>query len=109
MKTAITAMDSSPDTLLGKQFGKCMFFYILSGKTLSEIIENPARTRKSCKADTIVGMLRTKGVERVISGDFGTHVQQALNKSGIQMIIYPGENVKVKEIIKKMNFKSTNQ
>jgi len=100
MKTAIAASGTNPDTKIDHHFGKCACFFIIdeiTGKT--EIFENPAKTIHGCKGDVIVNELVERDVKRVIAGDFGTNVQQLLNKQQIQMIIHPDDQMSVFDII----------
>lgn len=106
MKTAIAASGNTPDTKIDHHFGKCAFFFILDDVTRqTEMFENPAKTIPGCKGDTIVKKLIEKEVKRVIAGDFGTKVQQLLNKQQIQMIIHPGDQVSVSDIIELLSKK----
>jgi len=100
MKTAIAMKEMTMESRIDRHFGKCDSFLIFDGVTgKSEIIENPGKSLQGCKADIIVNMLVEKKVSRIISGDFGSNVQQLLNKHQIQMIIYPDNTLTVSEII----------
>lgn len=107
MKTAIAAQNSSSETLIDKHFGKCSHFLIYDDTShTTEVINNPAQGIKGCKGDVIIDELISKNVNRVIAGDFGTKVQQLLNKNKIQMIIHPDTRVSVSELIELLNHKN---
>jgi predicted Fe-Mo cluster-binding NifX family protein len=107
MKTAIAAQNSSSETLIDKHFGKCSHFHIYDDTShTTEVINNPAQGIKGCKGDVIIDELISKNVNRVIAGDFGTKVQQLLNKNKIQMIIHPDTRVSVSELIELLNHKN---
>jgi predicted Fe-Mo cluster-binding NifX family protein len=108
MKTAIAAQNPGSETLIDKHFGKCSYFHIYDDRSqTTEVIDNPAQGMKGCKGDVIVNELIAKNVNRVIAGDFGTTVQQLLNKNQIQMIIHPDTRVSVSEIIELLNHKNS--
>lgn len=107
MKTAIAMQEGTVNSKIDKHFGKCAFFLILNDEDgKSEIIENPGNTIQGCKADVIVSKLAEKKISRVIAGDFGSNVQQVLNKKQIQMIINPDESVTVSDLISLLTIKS---
>ena len=107
MKIAIAMQEGNVNSRIDKHFGKCAFFFILDDENgKSEIIENPGNTIKGCKADVIVNALAKKNVSKIIAGDFGSNVQQILNKRQIQMIINPDENVTVLDITSLLRSKS---
>ena len=107
MKTAIAAQNSSSETLIDKHFGKCSHFHIYDDIShTTEVINNPAQGIKGCTGDIVVDELIAKNVKRVIAGDFGTKVQQLLNKNKIQMIIHPDTRISVSELIELLNHKN---
>ena len=108
MKTAIAAQNSSSETLIDKHFGKCSHFHIYDDiSRTTEVMDNPAQGIKGCKGDVIVDRLIAKNVKCVVAGDFGTKVQQLLNKNQIQMIIHPDTRVSVSEIVDLLNHKNS--
>ena len=107
MKTAIPASGTNSNTKIDHHFGKCDYFFIFEDTTgHTEIVENPAKTAHGCKGDMIVKKLVEKDVRRIVAGDFGTIVQQLLNKHHIQMIIHPDDQVSVSDIIKLLSKKN---
>ncbi len=99
--------DGNINSRIDKHFGKCAFFFILDDENGKfEIIENPGNTIKGCRADVIVNVLATKNVSKIIAGDFGSNVQQIINKRQIQMIINPDESVTVSDITSLLTSKS---
>ncbi|HPS62422.1 MAG TPA: NifB/NifX family molybdenum-iron cluster-binding protein [Bacteroidales bacterium] len=103
MNTAIALTGNTRSSKLSKHFGRCSWFCLVNDAT-GEIgwMENPGLLVEGCKAGPIVSRLILNNVNRVISGDFGTNVQQLLNKHHIQMIIHPDETVKADTLIKLM-------
>ena len=107
MKIAIASQNPSKKARVDKHFGKCSHFLIHDDETgITEIMENPGKGIQDCKGDLIVKRLVEKKVRRVIAGDFGTHVQQLLNKHHIQMIIYPDDTRMVSDIIELLSLKT---
>jgi len=101
MNTAIALSGNTLSSKLSKHFGRCSWFCLVNDAT-GEIgwMENPGRSVEGCKGGTIVSRLILNNVNRVISGDFGTNVQQLLNAHHIQMIIHPEETVRADTLIK---------
>ncbi len=108
MKTAIAAQDATTESLIDKHFGKCSHFFIYDDETnTSDVIPNPGKEVQGCKGEVLVKELQKNNVKRVIAGDFGTMVQQLLNKHHIQMILHPDNKTGVSEIIKLITKKTT--
>jgi predicted Fe-Mo cluster-binding NifX family protein len=109
MKTAIALKEGNENSCIDRHFGRCAFFCIFDDETgLSEIRENPGLGSRECKGEIIVRKLLEWKVSRVISGDFGIHVQQSLTRHRIQMIIHPDEIMKVGDIISLISQKKNN-
>lgn len=101
MRTAIAAQSASTDALIDRHFGKCSHFFIFDSElNKSEVVPNPASEIPGCKGEIIVDELLKHKVDRVIAGDFGTIVQQLLNKHHVQMILFPDNKTSISEIIK---------
>jgi len=99
MKVAITAQEADTQSKIDRHFGRCAFFYILDEITgKSEFMENPGKSSPGCRAEIIVGKLVKANIKKIISGDFGTNVQQLLNKYRIQMILQPDEDIRIDRI-----------
>jgi predicted Fe-Mo cluster-binding NifX family protein len=100
MKAAIAVNDRGEDALISSHFGQSSFFLIYDedeGKI--DFIENPGKSKQGCVGEAVVRNLVELGVKRVIAGDFGTLVQQLLNASQVQMILYPMDSGSAKDII----------
>jgi predicted Fe-Mo cluster-binding NifX family protein len=109
MKTAIALNGPTPDSGIGRHFGKCSHFLLLDERTgRHSVMENPGKNLEQGRGDRIVGLLLAKHVRRVIAGDFGTKVQQLLNEYLIQMILLPDHMKDVNKIIESLTKQNKN-
>lgn len=100
MKIAIASRSMSTDSEVDKQFGKCAYLWIYNDDTgHSEVFENPGRSENCCVGEIILKELKSRNVKRIIAGDFGSNMQQLLNRDQIQMIIYPDSQTTVNQIM----------
>jgi len=86
MKVAVTAQTRSIDGPVDGRFGRCQFFIIadsISGE--HEIFENPALSAGGGAGIQAAQFVANKGVEVVISGNFGPKAYQTLQAAGIKM------------------------
>jgi predicted Fe-Mo cluster-binding NifX family protein len=106
MKTAIALNEPSEEAIISSHFGQSNYFLIYDEDDRKiEFIENPGKGKPGCVGEVVVRNLAELGVNRIIAGDFGTLVQQLLNASHIQMILYPGDTGSAKDIIKMIKSK----
>jgi predicted Fe-Mo cluster-binding NifX family protein len=103
MRTAIAATDNGPEAKVDSRFGRCRYFIICDDATGSvEYIPNPFRDAEESAGADAVKLLVSKGVTRIISGEFGHRIKTLLDSHKIQMIVPGTRERKTGEIIKQL-------
>ncbi len=104
MKIAITSTGNRLDAKIDKRFGRCSFFVIYDTDTKStEFIPNPNREAEEGAGPASVQLIASKGVKKVISGEFGLKIKSLLDSLKIQMIALNENEKSIKEIIELIN------
>jgi predicted Fe-Mo cluster-binding NifX family protein len=100
MKVAITSSGNHLDSLIDRRFGRCLFFIIYDTLTNGfEIIPNPNSNLMEGAGPASVRLVAGKGVEKVVSGDFGLKVKSLFDQLQIQLISVPDETKTMQQII----------
>jgi predicted Fe-Mo cluster-binding NifX family protein len=106
MKIAITSIGNSPDSKLDNRFGRCSYFVVydtVSGST--EFIPNPNKDHIEGSGPASVQLLASRGVKKVVSGEFGAKVKSIFDQLQIQLIILNDPEKSIREIIELLNTK----
>ncbi len=104
MKVAVTSTGNSPEALLDSRFGRCAYFVVYDTEVKSmEIIPNPARESEGGAGPMAVQFLAARGVQKIVSGEFGIKIKPLLDSLKIQMIVVKDPGKRVKEIIDMLN------
>lgn len=104
MKVAITSTGNSPESLLDTRFGRCSYFVIYDTENqATEYIPNPNKDCIEGAGPASVQLVASKGVKKVISGEFGAKVKSIFDSLQIQLIILNDPEKKISEIIALMN------
>jgi len=104
MKVAITSTGNSPDSKLDQRFGRCACFVIYDTDTKGiEYIPNPSRDALEGAGPASVQIVASRGVEKVISGEFGIKIKSLFDSLRIQMIVLKEPEKKISEIIDMLN------
>lgn len=104
MKVAITSTGNSPDSKLDQRFGRCACFVIYDTDTKGiEYIPNPNRDALEGAGPASVQIVASRGVEKVISGEFGIKIKSLFDSLRIQMIVLKEPEKKISEIIDMLN------
>ena len=104
MKIAITTTGNLLESKLDQRFGRCKFFAFYDTDTGGiEFSANPNAESLDGAGPASVQFVAAKGVEKIISGEFGLKIKSLLDSLQIQMIILKEENKTVKEIIDMLN------
>ena len=104
MKVAITSTGNSPDSKLDQRFGRCACFVIYDTETKGiEFIPNPNRDALEGAGPASVQIVASRGVEKVISGEFGIKIKSLFDSLKIQMIVLKEPERKISEIIDMLN------
>jgi len=100
MKIAITSTGKTTDSKLDQRFGRCAFFVIYDTETEGlEILPNPNKEALEGAGPAAVQLVATKGVQKIVSGEFGFKIKSLLDSLRIQMIVYKEPEKTVQDVI----------
>jgi predicted Fe-Mo cluster-binding NifX family protein len=100
MKVAITSTGNTLDSKLDQRFGRCAFFVIYDTETKAmEYIPNPNIDAQEGAGPASVQLVASRGVNQIISGEFGIKIKSLLDSLKIQMIVYKEPEKKITDII----------
>ncbi|MDD4033331.1 MAG: NifB/NifX family molybdenum-iron cluster-binding protein [Bacteroidales bacterium] len=100
MKVAITSTGNTPESLLDSRFGRCAYFVIYDTQSKStEYIPNPNKDSLEGAGPASIQLVASKGVEKVISGEFGAKVKSVFDRLQIQLIVIKDQEKTIKEIL----------
>lgn len=101
MKIAITSTGNSPDSTLDTRFGRCAYFVIYDTENGStEFIPNPNKDNVEGAGPASVQLVASRGVKKVVSGEFGAKVKAIFDQLQIQLIVFNENEKTISEIIK---------
>ncbi len=107
MKVAITSTGQSLDSTIDQRFGRCAFFVIYDTETGGvEMLPNPNKEAEEGAGPASVQLVASRGVEKIISGEFGVKIKSLLDSLKIQMVIYKEKDKSIQSIIDMLNKKS---
>ena len=107
MKVAITSTGNSPDATLDSRFGRCSFFVVFDTEThATEFIPNPNKENIEGAGPASVQLVASRGVKKVVSGEFGTKVKSIFDSLQIQLVVLNEPEKKISEIIDLLNHKN---
>jgi predicted Fe-Mo cluster-binding NifX family protein len=101
MKIAITSTGNSPESKLDSRFGRCAYFVIYdteSGST--EFIPNQNKENVEGAGPASVQLVASRGVKKVVSGEFGVKVKSIFDSLQIQLVVLNDSEKTISEIIK---------
>ena len=102
MQIAITSTGNSLDALMDGRFGRCMYFVIYDTETgATEFVPNPNKEALEGAGPASVQLVASKGVEKVISGEFGSKVKAIFDSLKIQLVILKDPHITIGQIIEK--------
>jgi len=88
MKTAITSTGQSADYMLDNHFARCAYFIIYDDENGGlEIIPNPNLKKLENAGPASVDLLLSKGVKKVVSGEFGSKIKDLFDRYKIQLVM----------------------
>ena len=104
MKVAITSTGNTLESTLDQRFGRCTCFVIYNTETKGiEFIPNPDRDAQEGAGPASVQIVASRGVGKVISGEFGFKIKSLFDSLKIQMIVLKEPEKKISEIIDMLN------
>ncbi len=100
MKVAITSTGNTPGSFLDSRFGRCAYFVIYDTQSKSiEYIPNPNKDSLEGAGPASVQLVASKGVGKVVSGEFGAKVKSVFDRLQIQLIVIKDQEKTIKEIL----------
>jgi predicted Fe-Mo cluster-binding NifX family protein len=106
MKVAITSKGNTSEAYLDNHFGRCAFFVIVDTVSGSiEFVPNPNKDKIEGAGQLSVQLLVSKGITKVISGEFGIKVKSLFDQSHIQLIMMNNPDKKVRDVVELLSTK----
>jgi predicted Fe-Mo cluster-binding NifX family protein len=100
MKIAITSAGNSPDSKIDSRFGRCSYFVIYDTENGStEFIPNQNKENIEGAGPASVQLVASRGVKKVVSGEFGAKVKSIFDSLQIQLIILNDSEKTISEIM----------
>jgi predicted Fe-Mo cluster-binding NifX family protein len=104
MKVAITSTGNNLDSKIDSRFGRCSYFVIYDTDIHStEFIPNPNKENVEGAGQLSVLLVSSRGVKKVISGEYGAKVKSTFDSLLIQLIIINDQQKTVHEVIDLLN------
>ncbi len=107
MKIAITSSGDSALAKLDSRFGRCEYFVIYdteSGST--EFIPNPNKDSIEGAGPASAQLVASRGVQKVVSGEFGEKVKTIFDRLQIQLIALNDPEKTIGQIITLLKLKN---
>ena len=106
MKVAITSTGNNPDSKIDSRFGRCSYFVVYDTISRStEFIPNPNKENIEGAGPASVQLVASRGVGKVVSGEFGAKVKSIFDQLQIQLIVLNDPEKNIREIIELLNTK----
>lgn len=104
MKACITSTGNNLESKLDERFGRCAYFVIYDTKSKAiEYIPNPHKDAESGAGPAAVQLVATRGVNKIVAGEFGMKIKSLLDSLKIQMIVFKKPELKIQEVIDMLN------
>ena len=104
MKIAITSTGNSPESKLDSRFGRCSYFVVYDTETGStEFIPNTNKENVEGAGPASVQLVASRGVKKVVSGEFGAKVKSIFDSLQIQLVVLSDTEKTIREIIVLLN------
>ncbi len=100
MKIAITSTGSNTDARIDSRFGRCSYFVIYDTETGSiEFVPNSHAESIEGAGPASIQLVASKGVSKVVSGEFGSKVKDIFDQLKIQLIVFRNSSGTINEVI----------
>lgn len=104
MKVAITSEGDRPEAKIDSRFGRCAYFVIYDTESkATEYIPNPNKDKLEGAGPASVNLLASRGVKKVVSGEFGAKVKSIFDRLQIQLVIVKIPDKKIRQVIELLN------
>lgn len=103
MKTVITSKGNNLQSKFDLRFGRAGWFCVYDRTTkTTEFIENSFKDLNGGAGTKASELIAEHGASQVVSGDFGPKAKSLLERLKIQMIILDESQLKIEDIINKI-------
>lgn len=100
MKVAISATGNRMESKVDSRFGRCSYFVFYDTDSESvEFLPNVNKESVEGAGPASVQTVASRGVQKVVSGEFGAKVKAIFDQLQIQLIMVPDSNHTVAQII----------
>ena len=104
MKVAITSTGNTLESKLDSRFGRCSYFVIYDTDTkATEFVPNSNKENIEGAGPASVQLVASRGVKKVVSGEFGSKVKAIFDSLQIQLVVISNQEKTIKEIIVLLN------
>ena len=104
MKIAITSSGNTVESTIDQRFGRCSHFVIYDTESKSiEFVPNPNGDAEEGAGPASVQLVASRGVSKIVSGEFGMKIKSLLDSLNIQMIVITDHGKKINDIIGMLN------
>jgi predicted Fe-Mo cluster-binding NifX family protein len=104
MKIAIASTGNTLHSKMDERFGRCDFFVIYDTDTkATEFIPNPHKDAESGAGPAAVQLVASRGVSKIVAGEFGMKIKSLLDSLKIQLIVFKKPELKIQEVIDMLN------
>jgi len=100
MKIAITSNGNTLESKLDSRFGRCSFFALHDTETKeTHFYPNPNKESQEGAGPASAQFVASKGVKKIISGEFGNKVKSVLESLQIELVALNDSKLTIAEII----------
>lgn len=87
MKIGVSAVSGSLDSQIDPRFGRCQYFVLVDGETMTfEVIANASKGALHGAGIQAARIVSGRGVEVVLTGNIGPNAFQVLSSAGIKVM-----------------------
>lgn len=100
MKIAITSTGNTPEATIDQRFGRCSYFAIYDDESNNlEYIPNPNKDIEEGAGPASLQLVASKGVKKVISGEFGVKVRKIFDSLQIEAVALSDIDKTIKDVL----------
>ncbi len=104
MKIAITSTGNNTESTIDSRFGRCTYFAIYDTETQGlEFVPNQSKDNVEGAGPASAQLVASRGVQKVISGEFGAKVKDIFDSLKIQLIVVHDDKKQIGSIIEMLN------
>lgn len=100
MKIAMASNGNTLEATIASSFGRCAWFIIYDTENgAMEFFPNPNKDLEEHAGQAAVELIASRGVSKIISGEFGSKIKPLLDSMNIQMIVVKDSAKTISHII----------